>query len=78
MSMSKLPVVSGIEVVKALSKIGYVHVRTAGSHAILIRENANGRKVVPVPLHRELAKGTLLSIMRQADLKRIEFFKLLK
>lgn len=33
--MSKLPVVSGQQVIKALSKIGFVHIRTAGSHAIL-------------------------------------------
>ena len=76
--MTKLPVVSGNDVVKALSKIGFVHVRTAGSHAILKRENEEGKKVVPVPLHRELAKGTLLSIMHQAGITREEFLRLLR
>ncbi|HLC74737.1 MAG TPA: type II toxin-antitoxin system HicA family toxin [Candidatus Nanoarchaeia archaeon] len=59
--MPKLPVVSGHDVLKALSRIGFIHVRTNGSHAILKRDG----KVVPVPLHKELAKGTLLSIIYQ-------------
>lgn len=36
--MVKLPVLSGLEVVKALSKIGYEHVRTRGSHAIMNKQ----------------------------------------
>ena len=65
--MPKLPVVSGKKVIKALSRIGFRHIRTSGSHAILCKEN--GEKIsVPVPLHRELAKGTLKSIMRQVDI----------
>ncbi|VVB81859.1 HicA toxin of bacterial toxin-antitoxin [uncultured archaeon] len=75
--MPKLPVVSGQDVVKALSKIGFAHIRTTGSHAILRKEDGKGKKVIPVPLHRELAKGTLLSIMHQAGLTREEFEKVL-
>ena len=76
--MPKLPVVSGKDVVKALSKLGFVHVRTTGSHAILRKDDARGKTVVPVPLHNELAKGTLLSIMHQSGMTREEFEKLLK
>lgn len=74
--MPKLLVVSDEEVVKALAKIGYVHVRTTGSHAILKKNNIKGETVIPVPLHRELAKGTLLSIMRQTQITKDEFVKL--
>lgn len=75
--MAKLPVVSGIEVVKVLSKIGFIHVRTKGSHAILNKQTNEGTITIPVPLHRELAKGTLKSIMRQAELETEDLLKLL-
>lgn len=60
---------SGHEIIKILSKMGFVHTRTRGSHAILSKETSEGKIVVPVPLHKELAKGTLKSIMRQVDLE---------
>lgn len=75
--MPKLPVVSGKEVIKALSKIGFKHVRTKGSHAILNKEADKGKITIPVPLHKELAKGTLKSILKQAELKLEDFLKVL-
>jgi len=75
--MPKLPILSGKAVVKALSKIGFEHVRTRGSHAILNKQTEDGKITIPVPLHKELAKGTLKSIMRQADLSLEDFLKLI-
>ncbi|MBI4155129.1 type II toxin-antitoxin system HicA family toxin [Candidatus Woesearchaeota archaeon] len=75
--MPKLPIVSGIEVIKALSKIGFQHVRTSGSHAILNKQSENGKITIPVPLHKELAKGTLKSIMRQTGLSLEDLLNLL-
>ena len=75
--MPKLPVVSGKEVVKALSRIGFEHIRTRGSHAILVKKTNEGKKTLPVPLHKELAKGTLKSIMRQADIDLEKLLELL-
>ena len=75
--MPKLPVVSGKDVIKVLSKIGFVHVRTSGSHAILNKQTEKGKITIPIPLHKELAKGTLRSIMRQADLALEDLLKLL-
>ena len=75
--MVKLPVLSGHEVIKAISKVGFVSVRQKGSHVILIKENKEGKKSVVVPLHKEIDKGTLLEIIRQAGLKREEIFELL-
>ncbi|MBI2671722.1 type II toxin-antitoxin system HicA family toxin [Candidatus Woesearchaeota archaeon] len=76
--MSKLPIVSGNEVIKVLTKLGYQHARTSGDHAILKKEDHSGKKVVPVPLHKELAKGTLLSILHQSGLTKERFKELLK
>ena len=75
--MAKLPVLSGHEVIKTLSKIGFISSRQKGSHVILVKENKEGKKAVVVPLHKEIDKGTLLEIIRQAGLKREEFLELL-
>lgn len=66
--MPKLPIVSGKDIIKVLLKLGFEHVRTHGSHAILNKQTERGRVTIPVPLHKELAKGTLKSIMRQAEI----------
>lgn len=75
--MPKLPQVSGKDVVKVFSKLGYEHVRTKGSHAILNKMTEKGKVTIPVPLHKELAKGTLRSILNQAELDLEKFIELL-
>ena len=74
--MPKLPAVSGIEVVKALAKIGYDVDHQTGSHMILRQREAPHRRLT-VPRHSELAKGTLRAILRQAGLTVEEFLGLL-
>ena len=72
----KLPVLSGLKAIKILSKTGFSQFGREGSHVILIKE-AGGKKFKPViPLHREIAPGTLLSIIKQAGLSREEFIQL--
>ncbi len=61
---ARLPAVSGLDVMAALRRAGFVHIRTKGSHAKL-RHPESGRTVI-VPLRRELASGTLASVLRQA------------
>ncbi|MDD4878202.1 MAG: type II toxin-antitoxin system HicA family toxin [Candidatus Nanoarchaeia archaeon] len=75
--MPKLPVLSGKDIVKVLCKIGFAHVRTHGSHAILNKTIPEGTITIPVPLHPELAKGTLKSIMKQARLELKDLLNLL-
>lgn len=73
----KLPVLSGRDVIKILKKIGFEEKRQKGSHIILAKETDDGKKAVVVPNHKEIDKGTLLEIIRQAGLKREDFLKLL-
>ncbi len=73
--MSKLPVISGAECVKALKKIGFIVVRQRGSHIILVREEP--KTTVSVPDHNELDRGTLRVIIRQVGLNVDEFVELL-
>lgn len=65
--MSNLPGVSGREVVKALTKIGYERDRQRGSHIILRQGQYPHRRIV-VPDHKEVAKGTLRAIIREVGL----------
>lgn len=75
--MPKLPVISGIKVIKALAKAGYEVDHQTGSHMILRHKEAPHRRLT-VPNHDEIAKGTLLAIIRQSGLTREEFLSLLK
>ena len=74
----KLPRLSGREVIKALSRAGYREARQRGSHIILVKEIEYGKKAVVVPNHKEIDKGTLLEIIRQAGLTRDKFFELIE
>jgi len=65
--LSKLPVISGQELCKALKKIGYSIDHQTGSHIILRNETTPHRRLT-VPNHKEIAKGTLRAILRQAGL----------
>ena len=72
--MSKLPLLSWREVVKALARAGFQVARQKGSHLILVKDDA----VVPVPKHEQIKKGLLLEIIREAGLSKEEFLRLIK
>jgi predicted RNA binding protein YcfA (HicA-like mRNA interferase family) len=74
--MPKLPSVSGERVVRALKKAGFVELRQKGSHVSL--EKRAGDKVFKtvVPMHSELAKGTLSDILKQCGVTLEEFIDL--
>jgi predicted RNA binding protein YcfA (HicA-like mRNA interferase family) len=59
-----------------LGKIGYLADHQTGSHIILRQENPPYRRLT-VPDHKEIAKGTLRAIIRQAGLTMDEFKQLL-
>ena len=72
--MSKLPLLSWREIVKALKKVGFQVARQKGSHIILMK----GDCVLPVPKHAEIKRGLLLAIIEEAGLKKQEFLELLE
>ena len=72
--MSKLPLLSWREIVKALKKVGFQVARQKGSHIILMK----GDCVLPVPKHAEIKRGLLLAIIAEAGLKKQEFLELLE
>ena len=71
--MPRLRRVSGLEAIHALERLGFNQVRQRGSHVILKKQSPAGEIGCTVPLHRELAIGTLRSILRQAKVTPDEF-----
>ncbi len=72
--MARLPMISGDELVSAFSRAGFVWDHTEGSHMILL--HPDGRRL-SVPRHRELGRGLLRALIRDAGITREEFFRLL-
>jgi len=71
--MPKLGVFSGAELCRLLEKEGFVNVRQRGSHVVMQRHAGNLTTTVPIPMHKEIRTGTLLSIIRQSRLPRSLF-----
>lgn len=65
--MPKLPSLTPKDVIKILEKHGFILEHSSGSH--MIYYHSDRRKRVVVPFHRhDLPKGTLVSILKQADI----------
>lgn len=73
--MTKLPIISGRECIAALRQVGFYPTSQKGSHITLRRDDPFAR--VTVPDHKELKRGTLRIIIRQAGLSVEDFVKLL-
>lgn len=74
--MSKLPILSATKLIKTLSKLGFYTDHQTGSHVIL-RNNEPPFRRLTIPNHKEIARGTLNSIIEDAGLTRDEFLSLL-
>ena len=73
--MPGLPVVSGREAAKAFQRAGWTLARWRGSHMIFIKEGEEA--TLSIPDHRELGRGLLRSLIRDAGLAVQEFIELL-
>lgn len=71
--MPDYPALSGAEIIQALERLGFEQVRQRGSHVVLRR----GERGCVVPLHREVKRGTLGGIVRQAGVTPDEFISAL-
>ena len=76
--MPKQKPVSGLKIIKALTKAGFQVVGRKGSHVRLKKKTLQNVNVVIVPVHPEIKKGTLKSILRQAGLTAEELEGFLK
>ncbi len=69
--MPKLPVLTPQKIIKILESKGFVLERSKGSHQIFYQAETKRRVVVPVH-KKDLPKGTLIEILRQAGFSREE------
>jgi predicted RNA binding protein YcfA (HicA-like mRNA interferase family) len=73
--MPALPIMSGRKAVRAFAKLGWQIARQRGSHIIMVREGEN--VTLSIPDHKEVARGTLRSLIRAAGITVNEFVRLL-
>lgn len=71
----KLPQISGKEMIKILTKFGFVAVRQRGSHVQLEKANVTEIIRLTVPLHPQLKRGTLSHIIKASKIDEKEFEK---
>jgi predicted RNA binding protein YcfA (HicA-like mRNA interferase family) len=72
--MAELPHISGKEAIKVFVSLGFIQVRQKGSHVVLRR----GDRGCVVPLHSDLAVGTLRSAIKQAGITPEDFINAYK
>ena len=69
--MAQLPTLSGTEVVKAFERLGWEFSRQSGSHMVMTKDGEMAS--LSIPKHKEVARGTLRSLIRSANLTAEEF-----
>ena len=76
--MPKIPLITGDQLIKTLSKHGFTLNRVKGSHHILV--NSKTQITISIPVHkgRELGRGITLAIIKDAQIPLEEFLKSLK
>lgn len=71
--MPSLPVISGRKTVRAFEKLGWQVARQRGSHIIMVKDGE--MTTLSIPDHKEIAKGTLRSLIRAAGITVDEFIQ---
>ena len=74
--MPELPICSGKDVIKALSSVGWIKKRQKGSHVSLIKHGSV--LILTIPLHKEIDRGLLRSLIRKSGMEVETFITILK
>jgi len=73
--VTRLPQISGKELVKILGRVHFVVIKQTGSHIKLARKTATGTETLTVPNHKTIKKGTLHGILKYAGLSSNDVLK---
>ncbi len=73
--MNKLPILTGLEIIKALEKNGFIIIRQKGSHVFLRQKNDNRTTIVPIHKGKDIDRSLLSKILNDAGLSVEEFIK---
>jgi predicted RNA binding protein YcfA (HicA-like mRNA interferase family) len=78
--MTKLPILSSRDVIRVLNHLGFEPApkRGKGNHSAFVKKMEDKTRLVIVPHRDEIPRGTLLSIIEQMGLTKVEFIKILK
>jgi predicted RNA binding protein YcfA (HicA-like mRNA interferase family) len=76
--VKRLPVVSGRDVIRALSRAGFSFIRQRGSHVRMKKQTPDTTLNITIPLYDELDRTTLRSIIKASELSEEEFLKMLE
>lgn len=71
--MPKLRNLAGRDICEVLVRNGFAKIRQRGSHIIMQKHEHGTTITVPVPDHDNILIGTLMSIIRQSGLSRVDF-----
>ncbi len=74
---SRLPALTGKEVIRALRKVGFVESRQRGSHVMLVHPDRGAKTVVPIHAGKTIKRPLLRAIIADAGISRQEFLALL-
>lgn len=69
------PVLPPSKIIKVLNKLGFIKISQKGSHLKL--KNYITNRICIIPMHKEVARGTLKSVLEQADIELDYFLGLL-
>ena len=72
---SKYPILPPKKKIKILKQFGFEQISQKGSHVKY--KNINTNRIFIIPMHKEIAGGTLKSILEQANIELVEFLKFL-
>ena len=72
--MSRLPAITSKKLIKKLKKIGFIEDHITGSHVIMYEPKSGKRVVVPYHI-RDISKGTLNSLLKEAGIDRSEILR---
>lgn len=75
--MPKLPLISGDKAVKCFEKLGYEITRQKGSHIRLHHSSDKNKKPLTIPRHKELGRGLLRKLVRDAEISLEDLIELL-
>jgi predicted RNA binding protein YcfA (HicA-like mRNA interferase family) len=73
--MNKLPILTGLEIIKTLEKNGFIIIRQKGSHVFLRQKNDNRTTIVPIHKGKDIDRSLLSKILNDAGLSVEEFIK---
>lgn len=72
----RLPTLKPMEVIRALTKLGFERARQSGSHIVMV--NKISGKLIPIPMHnKDMKRGLLRNIVKQTGLRVKDFVELL-